>query len=182
MLLSQFGLLISPIVDASLLLFLHQTGSSRYTTHTILLLYASNIPPAPSFFRGKPKLLSVYAKLLVVRSRPLSSSTIPCVPAAQNPFLKSGSYAFSCPYPATPSLCLKCASSHPPEGLLLTGQDAAQILSKKLPSNSRRRLLSPFVCFISLSSTAFTTFNCNYLARSSANINCSALFISCPTE
>ena len=47
MLLSQFGRLISPNVVASLLLSLHQTGSSLYTTHTILLLYASNIPPAP---------------------------------------------------------------------------------------------------------------------------------------
>ena len=148
MLLSQFGLLISPNVDASLLLSLHQTGSSLYTTHTILLLYASNIPPAPIFFRGKPKLLSVYAKLLVVRSRSLSSSTIPCVPAAQNPFLQSGSYAFTCPYPVIPSLCLKSAFSHPPEGLLLIGQDAAQIPSMKLPSNSCRLFLSPCVFYI----------------------------------
>lgn len=141
-----------------------------------------NIPPAPIFFRGKPKLLSVYAQLLVVRSGPLSSPTIPCAPDAQNPFLQSGSYAFICPYPVIPSLCLKCAFSHPPEGLLLIGQDAVQIPSTKLPSNSCRLLLYPFVCFISLSSIAFTTSNCNYLAMSNSNIYCSTLFISCPTE
>ena len=138
--LSQCGCFSTPLPAPNRELTLY------HTYHPVTLCF--KYPPGSHFFRGKPKLLSVYAKLLMVRSRSLSSSTIPCVPAAQNPFLQSGSYAFTCPYPVIPSLCLKCAFSHPPEGLLLIGQDAAQIPSTKLPSDSCRLLLSPCVFYI----------------------------------